>query len=56
MRRSTAGNLDPTGMRPIKEIIIAKFGGRRCVEDKEALWEKCKIAIGQKCKHLRRQK
>ena len=48
MSRSTAGNLDPAGMRRIREIILGKFGKKRCTEDKEALWEKCKIAIGQK--------
>ena len=51
MRKSTAGNLDPNRMQRIKEIILAKFGGERCLENKEALWEKCIIAIGQKCKH-----
>ena len=43
MSRSTAGNLDPAGMRRIREIILGKFGKKRCTEDKEALWEKCKI-------------
>ena len=50
----TAGTLDPVRMGRIKEIILAKFGGRRSVVDREAIWGKCKIAIGQKCKQLRR--
>lgn len=54
MARSTAGSLDPTLMLRIKEIVLAKFGGRRSVTDREALWAKCKTAIGQKCKILRK--
>ena len=51
MATHTAGTLDPVRMGHIKEIILAKFGGRRrSAVDREAIWGKCKIAIGQKCK------
>ena len=53
MRRSTAGSLDPARMNLIKNAIISKLCTRRCREDREALWERCKKAIGQKCNHLR---
>ncbi len=49
----TAGTLEPSRMRRIKAIVISKFGGKRSEADKEALWARCKIAIGQKCKMLR---
>ena len=54
MATHTAGTLDPVRMGHIKEIILAKFGGRRSAVDCEAIWGKCKIAIRQKCKQLRR--
>ena len=47
----TAGSLDATKLRRIREIIYAKFGMKRCAQDKDAR-EKFKKAIGQKCKHL----
>ena len=51
MATHTAGTLDPVRMGHIKEILLAKFGGRRrSAVDCEAIWGKCKIAIGQKCK------
>ena len=53
MRHSTAGTLDSAKMLLIKEAIVSKFAMRRCREDREALWERCKKAIGQKCNHLR---
>ena len=53
MRKKTAGTLDATKMRQLKEIIPSKFAIKRCAQDRAALWGKCKIAIGQKCKHLR---
>ena len=50
MATHTAGTLDPVRMGHIKEIILAKFGWRRSAVDREAIWGKCKIAIGHKCK------
>ena len=50
---STAGSLDVVKMRRIREIIMAKYGSRRCIQDQEVLWDRCKKAIGQKCNHLR---
>ena len=50
---STAGSLDSVKTRRIREIILAKYGSRRCAQDQELLWDKCKKAIGQKYNHLR---
>ena len=56
MRENTAATLDMTKMREIKNIILGKYGLKRCTQDKSALWDKCKKAIGQKCKNLRYNK
>ena len=53
MIRSIAGSLDDNKMKRIKAIVISKFGEKRGEADREALWAKCKTAIGQKCKILR---
>ena len=53
MARNTAGTLDENKMKRIKAIVISKFGEKRGEADREALWAKCKTAIGQKCKMLR---
>ena len=37
MRQSTAATLDEIKMRHIKEIILAKYGVKRCLQDKNAL-------------------
>ncbi len=37
----------------IQVIVTAKFAAKRSEEDKDALWSRCKMAIGQKCKALR---
>ena len=52
---STTSTLDQAKMLRIKTIILSKFASRRSAADSEALWAKCKTAIGQKCKGLRRQ-
>ena len=52
MCRTTAGTLDQGKMLLIKDAILSKFP-TRCCQDKDALWERCKKAIGQKCNHLR---
>ena len=56
MRQSTAATLDVAKMREIKDIILGKYAIKRCAQDRNALWEKCKKAIGQKCKNLRYNK
>ena len=56
MRQNTAATLDVTKMREIKNIILGIYGLKRCTQDKSALWDKCKKAIGQKCKNLRYNK
>ena len=56
MAQHTAGTLDAMKMERIKAIVLAKFGEKRSPEDKEALWARCKVAIGQKCKQLRAAK
>ena len=53
MASNTAGSLDSSKMRTIKTIILAKFGAKKSEEEKEDIWARCKIAIGQKCKQLR---
>ena len=53
MAQRTAGKLDRSRMQRIRSIVLSKFGGRRSVADREALWAKCKVAIGHKCKHFR---
>ncbi len=53
MARNTAGTLDSGPMKKIKAIVLAKFGAKRSDADREAIWAKCKVAIGQKCKSLR---
>ena len=53
MAKHTTSTLDATKMRRVKEIILAKFGAKRSAADKEGIWEKCKVAIGQKCNYLR---
>ena len=53
MARNTAGTLDENKMKRIKAIVISKFGEKRGEADREALWAKCKTAIGQKRKMLR---
>ncbi len=40
-------------MKKIKAIVLAKFGAKRLDANREAIWAKCKVAIGQKCKSLR---
>ena len=52
MARNTAGTLEDSKMKRIKAIVISKSGEKRGEADREALWVKCKTAIGQKCKML----
>ena len=54
--RTTAAHLDSSKMEEIKELILSKFASRRSLADREELWRKCRVAIGQKCKQLRGQK
>lgn len=56
MRRSKAATLDAEKMRQIRDIIVAKYAIKRCIQDKNARWDKCRKAIGQKCKNLRYKK
>ena len=55
MARNTPSSLDPTKMQEIKCITIAKFAINRPQKDQDALWKKCKEAIGHKCSKLRRR-
>ena len=55
MASSTYTSLDQTKIK-IKAIVLSKFGTKMTTADKELLWSKCKIAIGQKCKFLRTAK
>ena len=41
MVSNTAGTLDRVKMERIKEIIVAKFGGKRSIVDQEETWQKC---------------
>ena len=54
--KTTAARLDPIQMEEIKHLIISKFAGNRSMADKEDLWRRCRVAIGQKCKLLRAKK
>ena len=56
MSKTTAGQLEPTKMDEIKKLIVSKFAEKRSIADKEELWRKCRVAIGQKCKQLRAKK
>ena len=53
MTKTTAGRLNPAKMAEIKDLILAKFRPNGCQADKEELWKRCKVAIGQKCKLFR---
>ena len=55
MAKHTPGMLDPTKMLEIKRITIAKFAINCPQKDQDALWKKCKDAIGHKCNALRRR-
>ena len=55
MAEHTPGTLDPIQMERIKDITIAKFAKNRLQKDQDALWKKCKDAIGHKCNALRRR-
>ncbi len=52
MSCNTAGTLEFSKMEKIK-IVTSKFGGKRSKADKEAIWAKCKIALGLKYKAFR---
>ena len=56
MATTTAARLDPTIMEEIKQLIVSKFAEKRSMADKEELWRRCRVAIGQKCKQLRVKK
>ena len=53
MSRHTTATLEPDRMLQLKAIVLSKFAARRSEPDREHLWGKWRIAIGQKCKSLR---
>ena len=56
MAGNTPCTLDPTKMQEIKHLTITKFAMNCLPKDQEALWKKCKEAIGHKCNTLRRNR
>ena len=40
-------------MRHLKDILLAKYGRKMSIADKEILWNICRTAIGQRCKNIR---
>ena len=50
MASNTYTSLEKAKTEKIKAFVLAKFGTKRTPADKELLWSKCKVAIGQKCK------
>ena len=55
LSNTTAARLDAVKMKKIKTLISSKFGAKRSFVDKEKLWGKCRVVIGQKCKQLRKR-
>ena len=56
MAETTASRLDPRKMEEIKGHVLSKCATKRSLGDREELWRKCRVAIGQKCKQLRAKK
>ena len=52
MLQSTAATLDVAKMREIKDIILGKYAIKRCAQDRNALWEKCKKSHWAKVQKL----